>query len=165
MRAIRRLLGLVLLGFVAIAAIFVSGMRSKSPRVLNAVRRTSRATKQYVLPTAGIAGSPNGIVKHVGRKSGREYETPIQPVATADGFAIALPYGSNSDWLQNVLAAGRATIVLDGAESEVDHPEIVSMAEANPLFPPSQQRMHRLFRVEQCLRLRRVGGAPSFPGP
>ena len=156
MRSLAKLVvGLVLAVAVA-AVVFVTGMRSKSPVVLNAVRRTGRATKGFVLPRAGIAGSPYAIVRHVGRKSGREYETPMQPVKTEDGFAVALPYGPNTDWLKNVLAAGRATLVFDGETYEVDRPEVVSMDDANRRFPEREQRMHELFRVEQCLLVRKA---------
>ncbi len=131
-------------------------MRSKSPIVLNAVRRTGRATKGFVLPRAGIAGSPYAVIRHVGRKSGLEYETPMQPVVTDDGFAVALPDGPSTDWLKNVVAAGRATLVFDGETYEVDRPEVVPMGDANRLFPEREQRIHDLFRVEQCLLLRRA---------
>ena len=154
MKALAKLIGFLALALGAIAAVFLGGMRSKSPAVLDGVRRVSRATKGYVLPLAGTPGSAYAIVRHVGRKSGREYETPVQPVATNDGFAVALPYGPNTDWLKNVLAAGNATILYEGKTIAVDHPEVVPMADANDLFPPNQQRMHNLFRVEDCLLLR-----------
>jgi len=154
MKALAKLVGFLALALGAIGAVFLAGMRSKSPAVLDGVRRVSRATKGYVLPTAGTPGNAYAIVRHVGRTSGREYETPMQPVATDDGFAVALPYGPNTDWLKNVLAAGKATIVYDGKTVDVDHPEVVPMADANRLFPPNQQRMHNLFRVEDCLLLR-----------
>ena len=141
MRSLAKLVVGLVLALAVTAVVFVTGMRSKSPVVLNAVRRTGRATKGFVLPRAGIAGSPYAIVRHVGRKSGREYETPMQPVKTDDGFAVALPYGPNTDWLKNVLAAGRATLVFDGETYEVDRPEVVSMDEANRLFP--EQRATR----------------------
>ena len=38
----------------------------------------------------------------------------------------------------------------------VDRPEVVPVAQVEDLFPPSEQRTHRLFRIEHCLRLRRV---------
>ena len=155
MKALARLMGFVVVALGASAAVFFFGMRSKSPTVLNAVRRASRATKGYVLPVAGTPGSPYCIIRHVGRKSGRTYETPAQPAPTDEGFAIALPYGPNTDWLKNVLAAGGATVVFDGETHELERPEIVSIAEANHFFPPRDQRVHELFRVQQFLLLRK----------
>jgi deazaflavin-dependent oxidoreductase (nitroreductase family) len=150
-KALLKLVTFVALALGAVGAVFLSGMRSKSPLVLNAVRRTGRATKGFVLPRAGIAGSAYAVIRHVGRKSGRVYETPMQPVKTDDGFAVALPYGRNTDWLKNVLAAGRATLVFDGETYEIDRPEVVAMRDANGLFSEREQRIHDLFRVEDCL--------------
>src|SRR5262245_49604537 len=48
-RRISKFLGAVALVLTTLGVIFVVGMRQKSPRVLNAVRRTSRATKGLVL--------------------------------------------------------------------------------------------------------------------
>ena len=155
-RSLAKLIVRLVLALAVIAVVFVTGMRSKSPVVLNAVRRTGRATKGFVLPRAGIAGSPYAVMRHVGRKSGREYETPMQPVATDDGFAVALPYGPNTDWLKNVLAAGRATLVFDGETYEVGRPEVVAMSDANSFFSEREQRIHGLFRVEDCLVLRKA---------
>ena len=90
------------------------GMRSKSPRVLDAVRRTGRAMRPLAMKSSGTAGGNASVVRHVGRKTGRPFETPVKAVATDDGFVIALPYGRNTDWLKNVLASGSATILDEG---------------------------------------------------
>ncbi len=92
----------------------------------------------------------------VGRTTGRRDETPVQAVATDDGFVIALPYGPNTDWLKNVLANRSATIVHEGNTYEVDQPEVLPMSVAAPRFAPKDQRTHRLFRVEQALLVRQV---------
>ena len=68
---------------------------------------------------------------------------------------IALPYGLSADWLQNVLASGSATIVHDGSTYDVDRPEVVPLSAVEHQFSPADQRAHRLFGVDQCLRVRR----------
>ena len=155
-RPIAKLVGGLLLAVAAIGIVFMVGMRRKSPLVLNAVRRTGRATKRFVLKSSGTPGGIASVVRHVGRTTGRPYETPVQAVATDDGFVIALPYGPNTDWLKNVLASGSATIVHEGNTYRVDRPEIVPTSVAAPLFSPKDQRTHRLFRVDQCLLVRWV---------
>jgi hypothetical protein len=55
-----------------------------------------------------------------------------------------------------VLALGSAVLIHEGRTLTVDRPEVVPVAQVEDLFPPSEQRTHRLFRVEHCLRLRRV---------
>ncbi len=77
-------------------------------------------------------------------------------MAAGDGFLIALPYGPNTDWLKNVLASGSATILDQGGTYAVDQPEVVPTIVAEPDLPPDALRGLRLFKVESCLRVRRV---------
>jgi deazaflavin-dependent oxidoreductase (nitroreductase family) len=140
----------------AIAAVFVIGMRRRSRGVIYAVRRLSRATKRLPLKSAGGSRAYASVVRHVGRTSGREYQTPVHAVATADGFAVALPYGSDSDWVKNVRAQGTAVIVNDGSEYRVGHPVLVPLRVAEDSFSPRDRRAHRLFGVTECLTVRRL---------
>lgn len=155
-KTITRLFAAVLLALVGVGIVFVAGMRAKSPAVLNTVRRTNRVMKPLALRSAGAPGAPASVIRHVGRATGRPYETPVGAVAIDDGFVIALPYGSNTDWLKNVLATGSAVIVDEGSTYEVDQPEVVPLAEEALSFSPGDQRAHRVFGVEQCLRVRRT---------
>jgi deazaflavin-dependent oxidoreductase (nitroreductase family) len=148
---------LVLMSVLTPAGIvFVVGMRRKWPTVLNAVRRSSRATQGFAMRSAGAPGADASVVRHVGRSSGRTYETPVRAVPTHAGFAIALPYGPNSDWLKNVLAQGTATIVYEGTAYPVDQPRVVPLTETASAFTPGNRRSHRLFGVKEALTVRRV---------
>jgi deazaflavin-dependent oxidoreductase (nitroreductase family) len=138
----------------AIGVVFVVGMRRKSVPVLNAVRKTGRAMKPIVLRSAGTSGSPTSVVRHVGRTSGRAYQTPVGAAPIEGGFVIALPYGPNTDWLKNVLARGRATILFDGGVYDVVEPEVIPIEDANPHFGLRDQRLHRQFKVREALRVR-----------
>jgi deazaflavin-dependent oxidoreductase (nitroreductase family) len=108
------------------------------------------------MKTAGTPGAWASVVRHRGRRSGVDYETPVTALATDTGFVIALPYGRTSDWLKNVLAAGSATIVNEGQTFDVDRPEIVPMEEVAEHFSATDQRLHHWFRVEECLQIRRA---------
>ena len=144
---------------VVLATVFLLGMRSKSPAVLDRVRRFNRAvTNPRVLRSAGSPGASASVIRHVGRASGRSYQTPVGPFAVGDDFVIALPYGPGADWVRNVLANGSATIVHEGQTVAVHQPEVVSTADVVRDLPSSEQRTLRLFRVDQCLRVRRAGG-------
>jgi 4-carboxymuconolactone decarboxylase len=68
-------------------------------------RFNRRFTNRLFLKVAGYLPG-FAIVNHVGRKSGRTYRTPINAFRTDSGYIIALTYGSESDWVKNVLAAG-----------------------------------------------------------
>lgn len=67
---------------------------------------------------------------------------------------IALPYGARADWVRNVLAAASATIEHDGGTYRVDRPAVVGAAVANPWFPRTEQREHRIYGVDEFLSLR-----------
>lgn len=146
-------LGVILLLGVA----FMAGMRWKVPFVLDGVRRMNKAVlNPRQLRTAGTPGAYADVIDHVGRTSGKPYRTPIVTVPVQDGFVVALPYGTRSDWLKNVLAAGSATIVHAGSTYRVDRPEVVATRDVAAAFEPSERKTQNLFAVEQCLRIHTV---------
>ena len=150
-----RLLAAAVLALVVGAAVFLVGMRTKSPVVMDRVRQFNRAvTNPRVLRSAGSPGASASVVRHVGRVSGRAYATPVGPFAVGHDFVIGLPYGPGADWVRNVLAKGSATLVHEGRELRVHQPEVVPMAEVVRDLPLSEQRTVRLFGVDQCLRVR-----------
>jgi deazaflavin-dependent oxidoreductase (nitroreductase family) len=163
-KLIVRILGVVA-GVVAVAAtVMVLGMRTGSPPVVDAVRRfNQRVGNPKQMKSAGTPGAYAGVIHHVGRSSGRAYETPVGPTATDDGFLIMLPYGTRADWVKNVLARGSATLVHEGVTHQVENPELVPTASVLHHLSSGDQRAARLFGVSQCLRLRRVDGSQSEP--
>ncbi len=64
------------------------------------------------------------IVNHVGRKSGRAYRTPVNVFRTDGGYIIALTYGSESEWVKNVLAAGSCELQTRGRRVHLFNPHI-----------------------------------------
>jgi deazaflavin-dependent oxidoreductase (nitroreductase family) len=151
------LVGALFLGVVAIALVYVLGMRAKSPLVLSPLIRLQRAIiNPKQMRSAGTPGAYASVIRHRGRTSGRPYETPVGVVAADDGFLIALVYGSRTNWLQNVLASGSATIVHEGQTYEVDQPEIIPMQTVAARFAGGDQQGFRLLAVDQALRVRRV---------
>ena len=153
------------------AVLFVFGMRTKSPIVQGALIAVSkRVMNPRQMRTAGLPGAYAGIVRHRGRATGQAYETPVGIIAVPHGFLIALPYGTRTQWLRNVLAAGRAEIVVEGETHQVDRPELVPTASYATAFSPTDQRLFRWLAVNECLRLRVAAGveqpfgASSPPG-
>jgi hypothetical protein len=151
----------LVLGFMVVSAailgvVFVIGMRRKSPLVLRSVIWLSKVSfNKAQMKTAGTPGAYAAIIRHRGRVSGTAYETPIGAVATDDGFLIILPYGRTS-WARNVLSSGTATLVHEGRTYDVDSPEIIPLSSIASALSSSDQRMARIFRVTEALRLRRV---------
>lgn len=66
-----------------------------------------------------------GIITHVGRKSGKVYRTPVNVFRAPNGFLIALTYGTQSEWVKNVLAAGGCQLETRGARYQLTTPTIV----------------------------------------
>lgn len=158
-------LSVVAAAAAALGLAFLVGMRTKSPGVQGVVKRMNKNFwNPRAMETAGMPGAYASIVHHVGRRSGTTYQTPVVPVKTDDGFVIALPYGPGTDWVQNVLAAGRATITHEGETYEVERPSVVPIDGLEVSFGGSDAQMHRIFGVEQCLRLRHTTTSPDGSG-
>jgi hypothetical protein len=154
MATIIALLGALLIGLAALVGVFLGGMRAKWPPVVNTVRRLNlKVFNPRQMGTAGQPGAFAQVLRHTGRKSGRVHETPLGIEPTDDGFVIALVYGNDTQWLRNVLAAGRAEIVRDDVIYAVDRPEVVPLPTVIDCFKASDRRLFALFGVDRCLRL------------
>lgn len=70
------------------------------------------------------------VVTHVGRVSKTTYQTPLDAFPTARGYVLVCRYGPASDWVQNVLAAGEATLRVDGDDISLTAPRLVDLEEA-----------------------------------
>src|ERR1700730_2254544 len=81
---------------------------------------TNRITTRFANRLPGF-----GILTHVGRKSGKVYRTPVNVFRAPDGFLIALTYGTHSEWVKNVLAAGGCQLETRGARYQLSSPTIV----------------------------------------
>ncbi len=106
--------------------------------------------------SAGTEHSDTSVIRHVGRRSGRSYQTPVVAVEHDDEFLIALPYGKRTDWTKNVLASGLASLVSHGQAYDLDQPRVIPMTDATQYFGPKEQKLHRRFDVDTCLRLHRI---------
>ncbi|MBV9232041.1 MAG: nitroreductase family deazaflavin-dependent oxidoreductase, partial [Chloroflexi bacterium] len=59
---------------------------------------------RLTIRNAGSAKSPFAILRHVGRRSGKEFETPIMVAPLGEDFVFALTYGPKVDWYRNLQA-------------------------------------------------------------
>ncbi len=120
----RRLAVLVIAPLAALAALAVAWRRN--PRM--GTRFTNGVVNAYLVER-GLAGSGRselGTLEHVGRTSGTRRLTPIRPVATAGGFRIMVPLGSQSQWARNVIAAGHCRMQLHDRVYELDEPVLLA---------------------------------------
>jgi hypothetical protein len=101
------------------------GLRSFNKHILNRV----------TLKISGASHSPISTVYHMGRHSGKVYQTPIIVGRDSTGFVFALTYGVEVDWYRNVLAAGRCALIWHGKKYMLENPEPVAVEAALPVFP------------------------------
>ena len=103
-----------------------------------ALRRLTQVTRPLAMRSAGKEKSPTSVVRHVGRRSGRSYGTPVVAIEHDGSLLVALPYGERTDWMKNVLARGTATVVTHGQTYEVDQPQVIPMTDATRYFRPKE---------------------------
>lgn len=134
------------------------GMRNGWRPVVDLQRRINRdALNPRQLARIGQPGGPTAVVHHTGRRSGKPYATPVDAAVTEDGFVIASVYGTQSDWIRNVLAGGPTSVEMAGVSKAVGSARVVPIEEVQGYFPPADQRGHRIFGVHEALRLSVVG--------
>lgn len=78
---------------------------------------------------------PFSVVRHVGRKSGRMYETPVILVRVPEGFIAELTYGEGVNWYRNIVAAGGCVVVHHRKEYRIDNIEPCSAERGRNAYP------------------------------
>ncbi len=79
-----------------------------APYRLTLGRRIVNAAMRAAL-WAGVAPSRYALLTVRGRKSGRQFSTPVIVLSRQDGRWLVSPYGERS-WVQNARAAGHVTL-------------------------------------------------------
>ncbi len=97
------------------------------------------------------------VVRHTGRRSGATYSTPVVADRVGEMFYVPLPYGTQVDWVRNVLRAGHAEIVSKGSTYRVVEPELVDSTQALPELPRDRRRTFERIRIGHFLRCRISG--------
>lgn len=99
------------------------------------------------------------LIEHVGRRSGAVRQTPIHPMPIEGGYRIIVPVGEASEWVRNVVAAGRCRLLMGDQAVTLDQPILERPSEVpNVAFP-----MRLLFGWLgfRYLRLRRQDSEPA----
>jgi deazaflavin-dependent oxidoreductase (nitroreductase family) len=135
-------------------------------RELGLVRDRVRQFNKNVLNPVVLKGAGRSlrlyaVVRHVGRRSGRSYSTPVVVEPTADGFVIMLPYGKQVDWCRNVMAAGGGIILWHGQEYAVGEPELINGETVLELLPSSKRFALRMLRIPQSLKVKKLAQVPK----
>ena len=96
-----------------------------------------------------------GVVVHRGRRTGRQYQTPVNVFREADGYIIALTYGPDADWVKNVEAAGGCELRTRGRVLRMAEPRVYRDETRRGIRPVERQAL-RLIGVADFLSLKTV---------
>lgn len=93
------------------------------------------------------------VLQHVGRKSGKAYRVPLDAHPVEGGYIFILVYGSGSDWVQNILAAGSAKLERDGRVIELVAPRVISQEAAWELLPEATKAPPEFLKISEYLQM------------
>src|SRR5207237_2006472 len=71
------------------------------------------------------------LLRHRGRRSGREYATPVVGMRVPGGLVIPMAFGETADGYRNIVASGGATIRKDRTEHHLAEPAAIDAHSAD----------------------------------
>jgi hypothetical protein len=79
--------------------------------------------------------------------------TPLDAHPVDGGYIFILVYGSKSDWVQNIMASGSATLARNGEIIELANPRVISNDVAVPQLPEGTKVPGGLIAVNEFLQM------------
>ncbi|MGK2320976.1 hypothetical protein [Gordonia rhizosphera] len=138
--------------FVFPSVIYVLVWRTRWQPAVDTLRWFNKRSRARTLKSAGKKKRSAAAVHHVGRRSGKEYVTPVWAHRVGPSFYIGLPYGTGVDWLRNVRAAGGCDIEHDGVRYRTIDPVVVPVASV-PERLGRKRKMFELMGIRSLLRV------------
>jgi deazaflavin-dependent oxidoreductase (nitroreductase family) len=121
------------------------------PRAL--ARCTHGAVNKMTLHLTGHAAFAD--LEHVGRRSGIIHHTPVRAFRTRDTVVIGLNFGRQSDWYQNIKAAGTCRIRLGSGQLTLGAPVLVPAGQATRDMPwLFGFALRHVVHTAECVQLR-----------
>lgn len=115
--------------------------------------RFNRRFTNRILGAIPVRLSPFVLIEHVGRRSGRTYETLVVAFRHPAGWLFALTYGSGADWVANVQAADAAVLHRRGVAAVLTTPQVIGRPQAFPHLPVLVRLVLRLLGCTEFLVL------------
>ena len=115
-------------------------------------RAMAKVNRKVFNPRAAKSGKWPVLI-HVGRSSGQMRETPLDAHEVDGGYIFIANYGAESDWVKNILAAGKATLRIDGEEILLEAPRMVPEEEALGAFTGASKPLPTFLNVHDYLRM------------
>jgi hypothetical protein len=120
-----------------------------------------RVSNRFFLKIAGKRFRAYSIVKHRGRRSGREYQNPVSAYPLEDGFVVPVLYGTGSQWVRNVMASGGFILRTKARDIPLERPEIIPPSQALTVFPPLLRWTMRSRKIKEFLWAHRATGSEA----
>jgi len=131
-------------------------MRTRNERSAPLPRALARFNGNFANPVVCLVAGwlpPLAIIRHRGRRTGRDFATPVLAFGTPDGLVVGVLYGMASDWVRNVRVAGSAQVQRRGAVREYRQVRLVSRDEGLHLVPVLLRGPFRALGVRDFLEL------------
>ena len=99
---------------------------------VNPRRKMARLNKRFFNRIQGAWAPyllPYAVVVHRGRRSGATYRTPVVACVQNGSLVIGLPYGADSDWVRNLLAADGGELIRRGDTYRLSSPKVVQSSD------------------------------------
>jgi deazaflavin-dependent oxidoreductase (nitroreductase family) len=123
------------------------------------IRFNKHILNKLTLKWAQSSWGPFAVIYHVGRRSGKQYETPIIVQPIAEGFVLALTYGPEVDWYRNIVAAGKCRIRRHGKDYAIDKIESMDTDAGLRAFPWIARTILGRVGAEDFVKLKSVSAA------
>ena len=121
--------------------------------------RLVRRTTALMLPFAGHRWNPIfAVLEHRGRRTGRQYATPIAVRRVGHGFVIALAFGAQVDWYRNLVVAGGGSLRWRGQTYHIGAPELIDADRGIATFLLIQRAALRLGGIDAFIRVPDAAG-------
>ncbi len=126
------------------------------------LRVLAHTINPVALAAARSSHGPFSALRHVGRRSGRTYETPLILARVDDGFVAELTYGPDVAWCRNLAANGRGELLVNASTYRVTGIEPYPTSAGLAAYPQPQRTVLKLLRRKD-FRLITVADADAGP--
>lgn len=93
------------------------------------------------------------VISHIGRRSGRTFHTPLDAHRVDGGFIFILVYGSDSDWVKNVMAAKAAKLDIGNDQYDLVSPRVISKDAAWQQLPATVKAPPGYLKITEYLQM------------
>ncbi|MEU5877737.1 nitroreductase family deazaflavin-dependent oxidoreductase [Spirillospora sp. NPDC047279] len=102
------------------------------------VRRFNRVVTNRVQGVWAPYLLPWAVIVHRGRRTGREYRTPVTAFRSGDRILVGLPYGADTDWVRNLVVRGHGGVERAGRVRRISNPRVLDSSSAGELPAPAR---------------------------